>query len=223
MGEIILVVLGILIALQINDWNENKKINIKEAVTLKNLKSELESSLQELRTDYGRIQDYQKSTLNIYKYIQKKPILNDSMYLDFYNSIQFSFFFPKTSTYETLKSGNLELIKSDSLRIIITDIYEAGYKRILTKVSTRRNAANILFPYYQENFRTKLIPNISESTGYTRVAIPNDYEYLINDSKYESLISEAVLGRNMEVDDFRRTIEFVVKGIEGIDEYLKTN
>ena len=41
MGEIFLVVIGILIALQINNWNEDRK-NQREAVAiLKNLKSEL--------------------------------------------------------------------------------------------------------------------------------------------------------------------------------------
>ena len=222
-GETILVVIGILIALQINNWNENRKTNVKEETHLKSLKSELESSLEELRTDYERIVSFKKSTLNVYKYIQEKPTLVDSMYFDFYNSIQFSLFFPKTSTYETFKSGNLELIKSDSLRMIIVDIYEAGYTRILTKVSSRRNAATILFPYYQENFRTKLIPDSGDSFGYKRIGIPNDYEHLINDSKFETIISEAILGRNMEVGDFKRTIEFVERGIEEIDRYLKNN
>jgi hypothetical protein len=222
-GEIILVVIGILIALSINNWNENRKTSLKEASNLKSIKSELESSLQEIRTDYGRILKYKQSTLNIYRYIQEKPALVDSMYLDFHNSIQFSFFFPKTSTYETFKSGNLDLIKSDSLRMLIIDIYEAGYVRIKTKVGSRRNAANVLFPYYQKHFTTKLIPNSDENHGYTQLGIPNDYQHLLYDSEFETLIAEAMLGRSMEVDDFERTIEWIEKGIEEIDRYLKKN
>ena len=220
-GEIILVVIGILIALSINNWNENKKASLKEATNLKSIKSELESSLQEIRTDYDRISRYKQSTLNIYKYIQEKPAVVDSMYLDFYNSIQFSMFFPKTSTYETFKSGNLDLIKSDSLRVLIIDIYEAGFVRIKTKVGSRRNAANLLFPYYKEHFTTKLIPNSDGNQGYIRVGIPNDYEHLLYDSEFETLIAEAMLGRSMEVSDFERTIEWIEKGIDAIDRYLK--
>jgi hypothetical protein len=214
-------VIGILIALQINNWNENRKTSLKEATNLKSIKYELESSLQEIRIDYERILKYKQSTLNIYKYIQEKQALVDSMYFDFYNSVQFSFFFPKTSTYETFKSGNLDLIKSDSLRMLIIEIYEGGYERILTKVGTRRNAANILFPYYQEHFRTKLIPNSDENYRYTRLGIPNDYKHLLYDSKFETLIAEAILGRDNEVADFKRTIELLEKGIEEIDKYLK--
>jgi hypothetical protein len=40
-GEIILVVIGILIALQINNWNELRKIKVSEQDILTNLKSEL--------------------------------------------------------------------------------------------------------------------------------------------------------------------------------------
>lgn len=220
-GEIVLVVVGILIALSINNWNEERKASLKEVANLKSIKSELESSLQEIRTDYSRILKFKQSTLNIYKYIQEKPTLVDSMYFDFYNSMQFSFFFPKTSTYETFKSGNLDLIKSDSLRMLIIEIYEGGYERILYKVNTRRNAANILFPYYQENFRTKLVPISDAYDDYTRIGIPNDYEHLLNDSKFETIITEAIFGREMEVQDFKRTIELIEKGVEEIDRYLK--
>ena len=40
-GEIILVVIGILIALQINNWNENKKENQKEQLYINALHEEL--------------------------------------------------------------------------------------------------------------------------------------------------------------------------------------
>jgi hypothetical protein len=220
LGEILLVMIGILLALQINNWNEERKTNIKEVANLLSLKSELTTSLDELRLDYSRILTYYQSTININEYIQVKPVLVDSMYQDFYKSIQFSFFFPKTSTYETFKSGNLEIIKSDSLRMLITDVYESGYQRILTKVNTRRNAARILFPYHQKNFRSKLISAKDPMYSDSYIAIPNDYTFLINDSEYETLITEALLGRYMEVSDFQRTIELVENCIEQIDRYL---
>jgi len=47
-GEIILVVIGILIALQINNWNEHRKIRNAEIEILQNLKTELKFNLEEL-------------------------------------------------------------------------------------------------------------------------------------------------------------------------------
>ena len=47
-GEIVLVVIGILIALQINNWNENRKANQEENNLFANLKIDFESRLTEL-------------------------------------------------------------------------------------------------------------------------------------------------------------------------------
>tara|TARA_R110002051_G_scaffold56046_1_gene103816 strand:+ start:4007 stop:4765 length:759 start_codon:yes stop_codon:yes gene_type:complete len=48
LGEIFLVVIGILIALQINNWNEERKIRNAEVEILHNLKTELKFNLEEL-------------------------------------------------------------------------------------------------------------------------------------------------------------------------------
>ena len=44
-GEILLVMIGILLALQVNNWNENRKNSSIEKETLSNLKADLKSSL----------------------------------------------------------------------------------------------------------------------------------------------------------------------------------
>ena len=45
-GEIILLVIGILIALQINNYNERRKDRIKEQIVLKNLKKDFSANQQ---------------------------------------------------------------------------------------------------------------------------------------------------------------------------------
>ena len=49
-GEIILVVIGILIALQINNWNEHKKNAQQEQLILTQLLAEYESNLQQIES-----------------------------------------------------------------------------------------------------------------------------------------------------------------------------
>lgn len=48
-GEIILVVIGILIALWINDWNQEKKNERIEIVFLEDFKREVETDIQTLK------------------------------------------------------------------------------------------------------------------------------------------------------------------------------
>ena len=226
LGEIFLVVVGILIALQINNWNENSKEKETEIIYLKNIKSELITNLIELETDYTRLNNHLEATRNVYDYIQTKPQLTDSMNKDFFDAVRISYFFPKTSNYETLKSGGLEKIRLDTLRGLITDIYESGYKRITQKVDTRRNAGRLLFPYYQKNFRT-IISNQENPTDLnnfsSQISIPNDYEKLINDPEFETLIIEAIHGRLNIKTDFERTISISQNCISEIETYLVEN
>ena len=51
-GEILLVVIGILIALQVNTWNENRKKLAVSRETIVNLKAELEEANVELERAY---------------------------------------------------------------------------------------------------------------------------------------------------------------------------
>ena len=60
-GEIILVVIGILIALQINNWNEDKKNRELEKYMLENLVENLEQNCDRLKSRIQSISFYRKS------------------------------------------------------------------------------------------------------------------------------------------------------------------
>jgi Tfp pilus assembly protein PilE len=49
-GEIVLVVIGILIALQINNWNESRKSKTIEHTYLENIKADLNLNINSLET-----------------------------------------------------------------------------------------------------------------------------------------------------------------------------
>jgi sensor domain CHASE-containing protein len=48
-GEIILVVIGILIALQVSNWNQERLNSIQELNALDNLKTELQTNIEDLQ------------------------------------------------------------------------------------------------------------------------------------------------------------------------------
>ena len=51
-GEILLVVIGILIALQINNWNERRKASIQEAELLENIYEDINYNLESIQFVY---------------------------------------------------------------------------------------------------------------------------------------------------------------------------
>lgn len=118
-GEVILVVIGILIALQVNNWNEIRKDKNTEQVYLYEL-------LEDLKTDsivlHDRIQRAIDNHITdaeiILNYIEKDSIYAPSLLVrNMITSGFMAFFDANLTTYnELVNSGNLKLIKDKSLK-----------------------------------------------------------------------------------------------------------
>ncbi|MDT0622020.1 DUF6090 family protein [Croceitalea vernalis] len=77
-GEIILVVIGILIALQINNWNENKKEDKAEIALIEQLINDLEKDAESLETLIPQVIDKADVIKQIYFETQNKTSFNES-------------------------------------------------------------------------------------------------------------------------------------------------
>ena len=76
-GEIILVVIGILIALQINNWNENRNTEKAKAQSLLNLKKEFESNLGFLQRQEDSIDKTNKNLIKLINFsVSTNPVKN---------------------------------------------------------------------------------------------------------------------------------------------------
>ena len=123
-GEIVLVVIGILIALSINNWNEEKKTRDKELVYLINIKNDLGNSVQYIETFISKRNTQIKTANDIIKYFEGKPIQNwnelNKKLIDIYS---WERFYLIKNTYEELKnSGNLSLISNRDIKNGLQDL-----------------------------------------------------------------------------------------------------
>jgi len=120
-GEIILVVIGILIALSINNWNENRKSAAQENLYLKRLLTE---NKEDINTFKNIILDLKKGIKNIENL---SSILNNNNSDDnevvtaanefFEYGSEYPVFASSTSTFDDLSStGNLKIIRNTKLR-----------------------------------------------------------------------------------------------------------
>ncbi|MFH4967285.1 DUF6090 family protein [Gaetbulibacter sp. M240] len=132
-GEIILVVIGILIALQINNTNEIKKQRTKEIQFLKNLRADLILEDSEL----DRYIEIRKSMVNsaqiILEHFNGKPVENIQLfnYHNFNVEIWQAFQRINNTFLELVNSGNLTLISNDSIKNGLLNL-DLIYKKILT-------------------------------------------------------------------------------------------
>jgi hypothetical protein len=154
-GEIILVVIGILIALQINNWQQIQNDRSLENRYLKNLVSELQKDSIALKDKFDKLVN-QSETKNPFLLMLKEGSEQDS--LKSYFEAQWQPIYPYTplrSTFEEMKSSShLNIIKSDDVREAIIKMYNA-YENL-------KNDEDLLM----ENFKnlvevlSKIIPDI---------------------------------------------------------------
>jgi Family of unknown function (DUF6090) len=130
-GEIVLVVIGILIALSINNWNEGRKDRILEREYLTRLRSDIKFDIQRI-DDYilNRYDRKIESLENGKTYYQGNYIIKDT--LQFLQDIGYGGVFgnvavnlSKNTYNELISTGNLRKIKGDILRTEIINYYES--------------------------------------------------------------------------------------------------
>ena len=119
-GEIVLVVIGILIALQINNFNEQRKDSEKEQVVLKQLKEDYETDLNQLRQKMDMRDEIVLSALNVLKVIDyPDKIVRDSLIINLAKIDNDPTFDPIEN--DLISSGNLRLIKNEKLKRLLSN------------------------------------------------------------------------------------------------------
>ena len=116
-GEIILVVFGILIALQLNNYNDNLKQQKQEHKILQNLKLDFEYNLSEMERSIQQLKNNKKAGLKIIAQTGNK-ISNNADIDGLIDQIVFTpVYFPQNGfLLELVSSGKLGIISNEILR-----------------------------------------------------------------------------------------------------------
>lgn len=123
-GEIFLVVIGILIALQINTWNEGRKTRSYELKMLKELKATLERDKGYFANQIPRLTIKQNAANRLLLMLEKKEENLDTLNRNFSN-LRFEVLFQYNSgAYGSIKSGGIDKISNDSIRAKMAGLYE---------------------------------------------------------------------------------------------------
>jgi len=124
LGEVVLVVLGILIALQINNANENRIEQQRETRYLENLKVDLQLTINELDRYIDARNGRIASGTRIIEYFNGRPLedLGDFSYHNIHVQT-WQRYFQNINTYEELlNSGNFGIISSEAIKNGLMDL-----------------------------------------------------------------------------------------------------
>ncbi len=175
-GEIVLVVIGILIALQVNNWNSSRIEKNKESVYFNNIKRDLIEQNKSIDAQMNFELDISKTAKPILSYYKKNHKFHvDSAFTSAISSLTNRKTFVKINpTYtELLSSGNVDIISDNKFK-------------------------GKLINYYQELGRLELIINKNNNLFTDAVFVPGVIRLseLQTSSVYDELLTSKILTHN---------------------------
>lgn len=151
-GEIVLVVIGILIALQINNANELRKQREKEVHYLTNIQNDLRLNIEEIDR-YIEIRSQRISAAqSIIEHFEGKPLTDlDKFNKETIDIYTWKKFFQSDNTFQELRnSGNLGLIGNEAIKDGLLDL-DNLYKKLKYEEEHFRYDAEILL--YEPSYK----------------------------------------------------------------------
>jgi hypothetical protein len=201
-GEIILVVIGILIALQLNNLNENKKNDVFEKEILSQIQENLKSDklvLKQIELNFMKAIASSKKILNA----EESQKTEDSIKIWLGAIIQFDRFQPLTNAYEVLKSNCLDRISNKQLRFLLGKYYDDESLRMIKSTNDIELAFN-------DHWLPILFEEAVEFEFKKSVEL-KDYSVLLKPSKERNILK-------LHRDNYASGINRITSGISTIEE-----
>ena len=230
LGEIVLVVIGILIALQINNSNEDRKQRRQELHYLKNLKTDLNLNISEL-DKYISVRNSRIESANyVLEHFEGKPLTDLNAFAFHTTNIYiWQKFSQHDNTFQELvNSGNLALISNDTIKNGLLNL-QALYKKLKNEEEHFRYDAEVLLyePSYGVLDLNPIVKNftyqVTEGQTGENIALPKaNYEAMLKDLKQKNGFVMAVYEFSVMNGQFNEMKRMCNTIIASIDHELNT-
>lgn len=200
-GEIVLIVVGILIAWKINSLNEVRKSKIVQVKIYESLYEELETNLAVLD---GATAMYNSTTSNLEKSLAYIGLLQEQLTSEAKATIVQMKFRNSNLRNEALSSINatdkFQFIENDSLKILIAQ-YPAQIKEFMEQeIKLRSIVESKLKPTLEQHL--SLVDMLPENAKYKRVKSyvkESDYATLLNSKEYQNAVIDHLLQTKIQL------------------------
>jgi len=207
-GEVIIVVIGILLALYVNNWNQERTENKLELQYYQSIKDQLNEDFNTLNGEIA----YNQNFLNQFSFAKKLILLNDKSKIDSLgkitlNMVRFSDFRRKSNIYLTLvNSGEIVLIRNNKITEKLQSL-EENYTYINR---LEENHASIIF--------SQIIPVITQIIQFDPIKIM-DMNFLFS-YKFQNSFDLLIVLMIEKMDVYKQAQNEIVSIIKLIDKEL---
>lgn len=224
-GEIVLVVIGILIALQVNTWNENRKFKNEGAQVLNELNDEFMENRKILKQRIHTLENANHSIRKLLSYINMDKqmvqminldsLINSTLYYGNYN--------PDNSTIlEMIEAGKLKLITHKSLK---KNLYQ--WLQLLKDTdedfkNQDQQATTLLDPFLVTHISIANLNLHKKNIGVDKKSqlFSGDYDAVLHNLEFENLYHLKLFWNTILLDHYK---ELDLLALEIITQSLASN
>ena len=211
-GEIVLVLIGILLALYITDLNYKRIERQSEKTALNELKKGILLDLDLLSSGLKTVTKSVSDLDSLQSLITKKDYpYNKGLDTLFGTVWGMRILKPNSAFYQDLKASGLNLIKNDSIRFQIVHLFETNYGWLNWINELEMSINEVNRPYYLENFH---------NLTFLKNATPNNFEFIWTDSYYYNIIDYRRITLDNQVKNYGNSINAIITLIKDIDSYI---
>tara|TARA_R110000787_G_scaffold70646_15_gene157131 strand:+ start:21235 stop:21993 length:759 start_codon:yes stop_codon:yes gene_type:complete len=221
-GEVLLVVVGILIAVQINNWNENKNSRIREIKTLSQLNEDFKENFKEI----SGIKEYMAGTISagrkIINHLENETKVTDSLrfWVERYSGA--NIFNKANTTYKNIENSEENIITNDSIRLQITLMYETEFENIHKReMMMKEDHYHRYTTELHKNFKTGKIADKWIEGSFLDVNTPINFTELKKNELYKNTFVDLYNFRLLRIKWLTQTIKSLETLISDIDREIK--
>lgn len=215
-GEVLLIVIGVLIALYLANWNDKRKANAFVKKSLLEIQGDL--NVFKPRYEYRSkiLEERTASVSRLDSLLQEeRPAYTPELDTLFGAVWRVEFVRYERPAYDELKAAGLELIHDEAMRRQLKVIFEDSYEtaRLLEQTENDLNT-NVIRPFYMSNFH---------SFQFGVVSKPIDYPALWEDKEYHNVVRYRLLTLGNAERIYKKMMERIAKLEEMIADYPGVN
>lgn len=208
-GEIVLVVIGILIALQINNWNENRKNLAKEKAILKAIHNEFIQNRIQLDSTlhyHKRSLKYTSKLVSMFPIDVKKINLDSVSKYAFSTLTQFTYNPSQGSINAIINTSTFDLIQNDSLRTLLISWPDLVSDFQEDEIHASKTIDEIIYPFLAKHFDFE--GNFKDKRNHLNVLESLEFEYVY---RLRQANLQAILGELGELQKLTSSLNNIIK------------
>lgn len=222
-GEIFLVVISILIAIQINNLNEERKRNNAELEIIENIKVDLQAESRDLQSIIERRESKAASAQKMAEYHRRGEVDRlKNYYRHFANVLYWEVHHPNDKTFqELINSGNLSLIRNSQIKRNLLEM-ESQYSQILElREHTKHDYEMFFYNEYKHIFNFAVAINVWANPEGNYELSEAEVEACLRNDAIKNGYTLAAFNNNEMGNRSREVLRIVEETITLIDKQIQ--